>query len=378
LLVLLDTAALSERGMDFPDKPERSPENGKAWHPGAWLLVLIVAFSLLAICSGVGGGLGVQGFFAGHLSENYRNLNKEGPTIEGPVFSGDSRRVAFSVCSHRCEIRIVEIASGSSSTFAHNEQESRANGAKLESYRHPSFHPDGKHIVLSRYRQQGKSTNGFEGDTYSISVATFDGVIVRDAFRSSTRKSHPLMLGDGERVIFASSDPPEGDKAPASAELMLGDMRSGSLRPLQGAQRAWQLVPKRTTGDTLEFWAYRMKQSPFEEGGLFQMDIKNGQWKGLKGDTATSSNFVPLPDGNWVHLQRTNDIDGNRGSYVYDIFMRSKLGDSRITHAGVYMKHLAASPDGGHFAVVGKSVAAKREYLAVYSADGREILRINP
>jgi Tol biopolymer transport system component len=360
--------------MDSQDKPNPSPERSDDSSSASGIL-LLVPFIVLCL---IGIWAGTSGFFSGHLSENYRNLRREGPSLETPVFSADSRRVAFSACSRTCGIRIVDIATGSSSTFAPSEKESRANGIRLESYRHPSFHPDGKHVVYSRYRQQSISGSGFDGDTHSVSIATLDGTIVQDALRSSTRKSHPLMLNDGERVIFASYDPSLAEKTPAAAELMLGNIRTGSTTPVPGAQRAWQLVPKRTTSDKLEFWAFRTDRSPYETGGLFQINIKNGDWKGLKGDTASSTNFLSMPDGTWAHLRRANDIDGYKGAYVYDIFIRSETGDTRITHTGSHLKDVAASPDGKLFAAIIKPVAEKREYLAVFSIEGREILRIGP
>lgn len=223
-------------------------------------------------------------------SKQWIQMNPTGKDCLAPVYSPDGKMMVFTSGDGDDKNIFIMNADGTGLrqlTHTVNDKSLRKNGdpvVKINAL--PSFSPDGKRIIYVRSGVRRQRSTGGEmvshWDVYELEIATKnERQLTAYEFYDVTS---PFYLSDGKRFIFSGYGPKgvsEGD---------FGNLNS--IRLMDGVKNS--LVP------------------PFQ----------HATW---------ASSPTIADDGTIVFVSRTDEMDGTRGNYTYDLFVHQGGGTRRLT-----------------------------------------------
>ncbi|KAF0215351.1 MAG: periplasmic component of the Tol biopolymer transport [Geobacteraceae bacterium] len=256
--------------------------------------------------------------------------------IISPSLSPDNKKIIF-VCTkgNKCDLAVYDTTT---------EQTHRFNPTNNQECLAPAYSRDGKLITF---------TSG-KGDNRNVSIMNADGSGVRQLTHNYNDKpvregknkvikinGSPSFSPDGKRIIFVRSGVRRqrsmGGKVISNWDVYEVDVASGVERRLTNYKfdrisRPFYLPDgKRFIFTGIMPQGPEEYETPNEENFILVMDGINNRLKpAFKHDTWASQPTV-ADDGTIVFVSRTNELDGTKGDYTYDLFIRREEATTRLT-----------------------------------------------
>lgn len=296
---------------------------------------------------------------------------KDRLTLFAPDFSPDNKTLLLSYCPPQsgCTLALYEFGLRRLSVF---------QPPAGEGWMHGKFSADGKQIVFVAVKKDDTSVS-------QIATVNPDGSGYRVLTSTKDHKGKPNFSPDGKRILFAKAghERTSGKTRFSDFDIYELDIASkletrltefeffSSSRPQyfpDGEHFIFSAEP------LSNFQAYREK---FQQNTIFVMSKTNRalQPAFTRGDYSYDPNISA--DGSKILFNsRSNDLDGVKGNYNYDLFLKTPQGIERLTKLGSMITEGKISPDGRHVVFLSDKERNRKNELMVMNSDGTGIEKI--
>lgn len=296
------------------------PENtGRFALPhGVFFLVLLVIVSTMVVLGNAG--------------------SASGAIFDHPSFNRDGSLVVLTRCESTCSPWIVNVRAGTVSRIESHDGDSVAFAR---------FHPNNNSLLAVRIYKSA--------DLSSFVQLNVSGNILREFQKNGMYKALPLFYQDGNRFAFVGAGArTTGDaKAiPRSFDFFETAVNSSVARRISHLY-AYSLYPTLSDAEDRVFFSAAglpKEVSATERGGFFAR-LTDKRFLSVTSFDALQP--VMARNGSLAYIKRTDNLDGRRpGPYTYDVYVRGKGVEKRLTRLGAYVRRIAIAPAGDLIAAV--------------------------
>ena len=241
--------------------------------------------------------------------KNQRRLTNNPASDHSPLWSFDGKRIAF--VSDRdghvhpirgwptSEIYVMDADGGNQQNVTNDPHDDR----------HPSWSPDGKHIIFETDRDNDR------GHNIEIYVMDVDGTNQRKLTNNLTEDRYPAWSPDGERIAFSARR--EGHvvhNLDITYEIYVMDADGGNEQRLTENRHNDMYSSWSPNGERIAFVSDR--KGNWENYDIYVMDVDGGNQQKLTNHRNWDSSPSWSPNGERIAFM--SERDGNTEIYVMD------------------------------------------------------------